>query len=53
VAYAVFLRSYPREAVPELDRRVAPLLALAVLAILVLVAGCFWVAYRVNPSLAA
>jgi membrane-associated phospholipid phosphatase len=32
-AYAVFLRTYPREATPELDRRLAPAFALLVIAI--------------------
>lgn len=46
VAYAVFLRSYPRKAIPELDRRVAPVLALGLLGFLGLAVACFWVVYR-------
>jgi membrane-associated phospholipid phosphatase len=46
VAYVAFLRSYPREAIPELDRRLAPVLAMGIIAILGLVVGCFWIAYR-------
>jgi membrane-associated phospholipid phosphatase len=45
VAYAVFLRSHPREANAEIDRRRAPLRALGVAAVFgVMVAG-FWIAY--------
>ena len=33
IAYAVFLRGYPRDAVPEPDRRLAPVLATGLLAI--------------------
>jgi membrane-associated phospholipid phosphatase len=47
-AYVVFLRSYPREAIPELDRRLAPVLALGVLGILGLIVVCFWVAYKMS-----
>jgi hypothetical protein len=36
----------PREAIPELDRRLAPVLALGIIGSLGLVAGCFWVAYQ-------
>lgn len=50
VAYAVFLRRYPRREVPELDRRVAPLLALGLLGLLALVVGCLWVVYRLTAS---
>ncbi len=52
-AYVLFLRRYPREAIPERDRRVAPLLALVVIGILGVVAGCFWVVYQVNPNIGA
>jgi hypothetical protein len=48
VAYVVFLRKYPRESIPEIDRRVAPALAAGVVGILGLVAACFWVAYRLG-----
>jgi membrane-associated phospholipid phosphatase len=48
VAYVLFLRGHPREAVAERDRRAAPLRALAVIgAFAVMVAG-FWVAYRMQ-----
>ena len=47
VAYAVFLRSY-REPVPELDRRLAPALALSVAGIVGALAAAAWVLYFVN-----
>jgi membrane-associated phospholipid phosphatase len=50
VAYIVFLRRYPREAVPELDRRLAPVLALGILGSIGLMVGCFWVAYQMRGS---
>jgi membrane-associated phospholipid phosphatase len=49
-AYALFLRSYPRHDIPDLDRRLAPLLALCIVAILAIALGCFWIAYRFNEN---
>ena len=46
VAYLLFLRSYPREAVAEIDRRRAPGRALAAIGIFAFMVACFWVAYR-------
>jgi membrane-associated phospholipid phosphatase len=46
VAYALFLQSYPREAIPELDRRLAPVFALGIIGSLGLLVACFWVAYQ-------
>jgi membrane-associated phospholipid phosphatase len=46
MAYVVFLRSYPREATPELDRRLTPFLALVTIGIVGLAFVCFWVVYR-------
>jgi membrane-associated phospholipid phosphatase len=46
VAYVVFLRSYPRDEVPELERRLAPILALCIIGILGVVVACFWVVYQ-------
>lgn len=40
-------RARPRK-VPDLDRRLAPLLALYIIAILGAALACFWVAYRLN-----
>jgi hypothetical protein len=48
VAYVVFLRNYPREEVPELDRRLAPVLALVVIGIVGLGVVCFRVAYQLS-----
>lgn len=48
LAYVVFLRNYPREKIPELDRRLAPVLALGIIGILGLVVACFWVAYQLS-----
>ncbi len=44
-AYAVFLRSYPRQLVVELDRRVAPVLATALMAALGTVVAALWLGY--------
>jgi membrane-associated phospholipid phosphatase len=46
VAYAVFLSGYPRGRVAELDRRLAPVLALGLIAFLALVVACLWLVYR-------
>lgn len=48
VAYLVFLRGYPREAIPEIDRRLAPVLALGVIGIFGLMVACVWVAYQTS-----
>ncbi len=48
VAWVVFLRSCPREAVPEFDRRLAPVLALGVVGIFGLMVAGFWVAYQIR-----
>jgi len=45
VAYGVFLRSYPRAEIPELDRRLAPVVALGLLGILGLAVACLWGVY--------
>jgi membrane-associated phospholipid phosphatase len=48
VAYVLFLRTYPREAVPEIDRRRAPVRAPIVAAIYGITIAGFWVAYRLQ-----
>jgi membrane-associated phospholipid phosphatase len=47
-AYAVFRRGHSPANVPELDRRVAPALALCIGGIVGLGAACLWVAYRLG-----
>jgi len=47
-AYAVFLRGHSRANVPDLDRRLAPLLALVVAGIVGLGFACYWVAYMLG-----
>ncbi len=47
-AYAVFLHGHSRANVPELDRRLAPFLALVVAGIVGLCFACYWVAYRLG-----
>jgi membrane-associated phospholipid phosphatase len=46
IAYVVILRGYPRRNVPELDRRLAPVLALGILAAVGLGVVGFWVVYQ-------
>jgi len=48
VAYAVFLRNYSRANIPELHRRLAPVLALCVSGIVGLAVACLWVAYQLR-----
>ncbi|MBC8022479.1 MAG: phosphatase PAP2 family protein, partial [Burkholderiales bacterium] len=52
-AYFVFLRDYPREATPEPERRLAPLLALAAFAIYGLIVIVFGVLYLFDDPVQA
>jgi membrane-associated phospholipid phosphatase len=48
LAYVIFLRNYPREEIPEFDRRLAPFLALTIIGIIGLAFACYWVAYKMG-----
>jgi hypothetical protein len=48
VACAIFLRGHARESVPELNRRVAPVIAGGLFAIVGLVVACVWLIYAGN-----
>jgi membrane-associated phospholipid phosphatase len=48
VAYVLFLRGFSREDVSEHDRRLAPMRALSVIALFVMMVGGFWAAYRIG-----
>jgi membrane-associated phospholipid phosphatase len=50
IAYAVFLRSYPRELTPARDRHLAPALTVGVLGISAIVVACSWIAYAVTAK---
>ena len=50
VAYPLFVRRYPREAVAEIDRRRAPLRALIAAAVYGFMVACLWVAYRMTSE---
>jgi membrane-associated phospholipid phosphatase len=50
IAYLVFLRSYPSEEIPELDKRLAPALASVFIFVHALVVFGFWIAYRMTAS---
>ncbi|HJU76123.1 MAG TPA: phosphatase PAP2 family protein [Gemmatimonadaceae bacterium] len=45
-AYAVFLRNYPSDTIPEFERRLAPTLAVCVISVITLGVATFWFAYR-------
>jgi membrane-associated phospholipid phosphatase len=51
IAYVVFLRGDSRASVPELDRRLAPVLALVVAGIVGVGFAGYWVAYRLGVQL--
>lgn len=46
LAYRVFLRGYAREATPEVERRLAPLLALGAVGTYGIIVGIMWIAYK-------
>jgi membrane-associated phospholipid phosphatase len=46
VAYAIFVRTYPADAVPAADRFAAPRRAWAVVGVFAVVVGGLWLAYR-------
>ena len=50
VAYVVFLRNYPSNEIPTIERRVAPVLALCVVGIVCVGIACYWVAYRLSGA---
>ncbi len=50
VAYVVFLRGAPRGAIPEMDRRLAPVFAVGVIGLVAIVVAGFWVAYRLSGN---
>ncbi len=53
LAYAaslVFLRTYPRSAIPEIDRRRAPIRALTAVGLFALLVASFWTAYAVRTA---
>ena len=45
LAYCVFLRSYPHTATPELERRLAPLLAFGAVGTYGIIVGIMWIAF--------
>lgn len=48
VANVIFLQGYPREQIPELDHRLAPVLALGTICLMGLGTAAFWVAYQLK-----
>lgn len=50
LAYLIFLRSYPSSEIPEIERRVAPALALVILGIVGLAVACSWLVYRLSGA---
>jgi membrane-associated phospholipid phosphatase len=47
-AYGVFLRTYAREKIPAVDRRLAPIFALGVFALVSIGLVGMWVAYELS-----
>lgn len=48
IAYALFLRGYPREKIPALDARLAPAVAFGTIGVIGLGVAGFWVAYLLS-----
>jgi membrane-associated phospholipid phosphatase len=51
LAYVLFLRNYSRGAIPDLDRRVAPMMAVLVIAIIGIMTAGYWVVYEIQGIL--
>lgn len=51
VAYALFLRRYPRDGIPEAERRLAPAFALVAIGIVSLAVAVFWIDYQLKLEL--
>jgi membrane-associated phospholipid phosphatase len=49
-AYLVFLRGYPRDAIPKLERRLAPVLALGAFGVYGLMVAGLWLLYAINNA---
>ena len=49
-AYLIFLRGYPRNAVPELERRLAPMLALGAFGMYGIIVVGLWFVYALSAS---
>lgn len=49
-AYVVWLRGYPRDAIPELERRAAPILAMGAFGIYGLVVAGLWILHAISAS---
>jgi len=49
-AYLLFLRGYPREAIPEAERRLAPVLALGAFGTYGLIVAGVWLVYPLHGA---
>lgn len=50
VAYVIFLRGYPRSDIPELDRRLTPIVAAGLFAVILFIVAGVWVVYRLTGT---
>ena len=50
VAFGIFIRDYPREGIPEFERRYAPALALFAVGVYALMVGGLWVMYELGAA---
>jgi membrane-associated phospholipid phosphatase len=48
VAYGIFLRGYPRCAIPELERRYAPVMAIGAASVYGIIVAILWMAYTLG-----
>lgn len=51
-AYRTFIRNYPRDAIPEFERRLAPVLAVGAFGMYGLILAGLWLAYAIYGALA-
>lgn len=50
IAYAIFIKKYPAESIPDAERRIAPLMAASAFAVICAGVAAFWIVYQIGGA---